>query len=54
MDMVIQPEQIECLRDKELMRIMVELKRAGKNFDGDSNGKCATVEPPVHCRIKKT
>lgn len=32
-DTVIQPEQLESTRHKELMRRMVELKRAGKNID---------------------
>ncbi|MED4354285.1 DnaB-like helicase C-terminal domain-containing protein [Schinkia azotoformans] len=32
-DTLIQPEQLECTRHKELMRRMVELKRAGKNID---------------------
>ncbi|MCM3667880.1 DNA helicase [Mesobacillus maritimus] len=32
-DTVIQPEQLESTRHKELMRKMVELNRAGKNID---------------------
>ena len=32
-DTVVQPEQLESTRHKELMRRMVELKRAGKNID---------------------
>ncbi|WP_257208883.1 DnaB-like helicase C-terminal domain-containing protein [Bacillus sp. AFS031507] len=32
-DTVIQPEQLESTRHKEIMRRMVELKRAGKNVD---------------------
>ncbi|TDK59502.1 DNA helicase [Bacillus salipaludis] len=32
-DTVIQPEQLENMRHKELMRRMVEYKRAGKNID---------------------
>jgi replicative DNA helicase len=32
-DTVIQPEQLESTRHKELMRRMLELTRAGKNFD---------------------
>lgn len=32
-DTVIQPEQLESIQHKELMRRMVEFKRAGKNID---------------------
>ncbi|WML52281.1 DnaB-like helicase C-terminal domain-containing protein [Neobacillus sp. PS3-12] len=32
-DTVVQPEQLESTRHQELMRRMVELKRAGKNID---------------------
>lgn len=32
-DTMIQPEQLESIRHKELMRRMVEFKRAGKNID---------------------
>ncbi|MDP4107771.1 MAG: DnaB-like helicase C-terminal domain-containing protein [Bacillota bacterium] len=32
-DTVVQPEQLESIRHQELMRRMVELKRAGKNID---------------------
>ncbi|MBT2734594.1 DnaB-like helicase N-terminal domain-containing protein [Bacillus sp. ISL-7] len=32
-DTIIQPEQLESTRHKEIMRRMVELKRAGKNVD---------------------
>ncbi|MFL6560513.1 MAG: replicative DNA helicase, partial [Bacillus sp. (in: firmicutes)] len=32
-DTIIQPEQLESTRHKEIMRRMVELKRTGKNFD---------------------
>ncbi|WP_066069782.1 DnaB-like helicase N-terminal domain-containing protein [Neobacillus soli] len=32
-DTVIQPEQLESTRHKEIMRKMVELTRAGKNID---------------------
>ena len=32
-DTVIQPQQLENTRHKELLRRMVELKRAGKNID---------------------
>lgn len=32
-DTMIQPDQLESTRHKELMRRMVELKRAGKNID---------------------
>ncbi|WP_249366712.1 DnaB-like helicase N-terminal domain-containing protein [Neobacillus rhizophilus] len=32
-DTVIQPEQLESARHKEIMRKMVEFKRAGKNID---------------------
>ncbi|WP_176541187.1 MULTISPECIES: hypothetical protein [unclassified Bacillus (in: firmicutes)] len=32
-DTVVQPEQLESTRHKELMRKMVELNRAGKNID---------------------
>ena len=32
-DTVIQPEQLESTQHKELMRRMIELKRAGKNID---------------------
>ncbi|WML52350.1 DnaB-like helicase N-terminal domain-containing protein [Neobacillus sp. PS3-12] len=32
-DTVVQPEQLESSRHQELMRRMVELKRAGKNID---------------------
>ncbi|QCJ42567.1 DNA helicase [Bacillus sp. S3] len=33
MDSVVQPEQLESTQHKEIMRRMVELKRAGKNID---------------------
>ncbi|MFZ7942744.1 replicative DNA helicase [Neobacillus sp. 19] len=33
MDTVVQPEQLESTQHKEIMRRMVELKRAGKNID---------------------
>ncbi|WHY88575.1 hypothetical protein QNH39_12345 [Neobacillus novalis] len=32
-DTVIQPELLECTRNKEVMRRMVELTRTGKNID---------------------
>ncbi|MGE8206823.1 hypothetical protein ACQKP0_20125 [Heyndrickxia sp. NPDC080065] len=32
-DTIIQPDQLESTRHKELMRRMVELKRAGKGID---------------------
>ena len=32
-DTIIQPDQLESARHKELMRRMVELKRAGKGID---------------------